>query len=292
MENMENMEREKIEAMLAGYVLGDLSPEEAEQVRQYLILHPDLVAEVRSLQTTLALLPLSLNETETTSNNAPSSLRARILNAVESEAQISQPASTSNVLPFPQLERRNQFNRRQKTWYVIAGSIAAILVASLGLQNYRLTQQLAAVETNMSQREQEIASLQQQLQASKPNSSPYQQVVNLLNQPSNRFLAVKGTAPQMPASGSLVIVPTKQTALLALQNLPPLPQGKVYRMWAYVDGAKVDCTRFIPDANGKVTQTIPLKNWGTTTSVIVTIEPEVGITQPTGQQVMTGSVTI
>lgn len=39
-------------------------------------------------------------------------------------------------------------------------------------------------------------------------------------------------------------------------------------------------------------QTIPLKNWGATTSVIVTIEQEVGITQPTGQQVMTGSVSL
>ncbi|RUS94397.1 hypothetical protein DSM106972_093820 [Dulcicalothrix desertica PCC 7102] len=63
-------------------------------------------------------------------------------------------------------------------------------------------------------------------------------------------------------------------------------------MWTFVDRAKVDCSRFIPYYTGKVTQTISLKNWGTTTSVIVTIEPEVGITQPTAQQMMTGSVTI
>jgi cell division protein FtsL len=291
---MESIEKDKIEALLAGYVLGDLTPEEAELVRQHLILHPELESEVRSLQTTLALLPLSLNEESASLNNAPDkSLRTRILTAAETEPQESQSrVSNSNVLPFQQPRRLSLVNKKQKTWLGIAGSVAAVLVATLGFQNYRLTQQLAAVESNISQQEQQVAALQQQLQASKSDLSSYQQVVNLLNQPSNRFLTVKGTSPQMPASGSLVIVPSKDTALLALQNLPPLPKGKVYRMWAYVDGQKVDCTRFTPDTVGQVTQRIPLKNWGGTTSVIVTIEPEVGITQPTGQQVMSGTVSL
>ena len=278
---MENIERENIEALLAGYVLGDLSPEEAERVQQHLASHPELQAEVSSLQTTLSLLPLSLSE-----KSPPKNLRSQILEAAET------PSSSSNVLPFNPQPRQNKFSRKQKSWLGLATSIAAVFIAGLGWQNYNLTQQLATAERNTSQSQQEIAALKSQMQANKSNLLGYRQVLDILNQPNNRFLAVKGMSSQMPASGSLVIAPNKQTALLALQNLPDLPKGKVYRMWAYVDGQKVDCTRFTPDSAGKVMQQIPLNNWGNTTSVIVTIEPEQGITQPTGEKVMLGNTSI
>ncbi|HLP91719.1 MAG TPA: anti-sigma factor [Nostocaceae cyanobacterium] len=266
-----------IETLLAGYVLGDLTPAETEYLQQHLKSHPELEAEVNSLQATLALLPLSLPE-----SLPPQNMRSRILQAAvnesptlpQTETQISQKSTFSPQNYYP-----------QRLILATTASITAVLLGGLGWQNYSLRQQLASAT-------QEKNSLQSQMQASQSNLSTYQQVVEMLNQPNNRFLTLKGMSPQVPASGSLVITPESQAAFLTLQNLTPLPQGKVYRMWAFVENKKVDCATFTPDSQGKVMLKIPIANWENTTSVMITIEPKQGITYPTGEKVMKGTQSI
>ena len=118
--------------------------------------------------------------------------------------------------------------------------------------------------------------------------SRYQQAVDLLKQPNNRLLTLKGISSNVPASGSLVIAPNSQVAMLTLQNLPSISENKVYGLWAFVDGKKVKCAKFIPDSQGRVMQEIPLNEWGSTTKVFVTIEPKQGLSLPTGETVIKG----
>lgn len=266
-----------IETLLAGYVLGDLTPAETEYLQQHLKSHPELEAEVNSLQATLALLPLSLPE-----SLPPQNMRSRILQAAANESQ-TLPQTETQTFPAFTFTPKNYYP--QRLILAIAASITAILLGGLGWQNYSLRQQLASAN-------QENNSLREQMQASHSNLSSYQQVVEMLNQPNNRFLTLKGMSPQIPASGSLVITPESQAAFLTIQNLASLPKGKVYRMWAFVENQKVDCATFTPDSQGKVMLKIPIANWQNTTSVIVTIEPEQGITYPTGKKVMKGTQSI
>lgn len=238
---------EQWESLLAGYVLGDLSPEEVVRVKQHLATAPELADEVNRLQATLALLPLSLPPTK-----PPQTLRQHLLQAAQS-------ASTK---PAPRVQRK------LRVWIGVIGSAAAVLVAGLGLSNYRLHQQLADVQAELLR---------------------YQEAIALLRQPNNRLLTLKGTSPTLSSSGSLVIAPQKQAAVLTLQNLASLPQDKVYRLWAFVDGRKVDCAEFKPNSKGKVFLQLPLDNWAGATSVVVTIEPSQETPEPTGEMVMTGS---
>ena len=120
--------------------------------------------------------------------------------------------------------------------------------------------------------------------------SRYEETVTLLKEPDNRLLSLKGTTtPSSNYSGSLIIAPNSQSAVLSLQNLSALPAEKVYRLWAFVDGKKIKCAKFTPDSEGKVLQQIPLKQWGSTTEVFVTIEPKEGFTLPSGETVMKGT---
>lgn len=238
---------EQWESLLAGYVLGDLAPEEAVKVKQQLATTPELAAEVNRLQATLALLPLTLPPTK-----PPQTLRQHLLQA----------AHSVSAKPAPRVQRK------LRVWIGVIGSAAAFLVAGLGLSNYRLHQQLTSVQAELSR---------------------YQEAIALLRQPNNRLLTLKGTSPTLSSSGSLVIAPQKQAAVLTLQNLASLPQGKVYRLWAFVDGRKVDCAEFKPNFEGKVFLRLPLDNWAGTTSVVVTIEPSQETPYPTGEMVMTGS---
>jgi hypothetical protein len=255
------------EALITGYVLGDLTPEEATLVKQYLETYPQLAAEVESLQATLALFPLSLPETK-----PPEKLRSQILQAAQKDLLTTVETPSISSLPSP------------KPWLKIAGITAVGLIASLGFLNYRLHQKLATAETDLSnyRLKAELSKTQQEL-------SRYQEALSVLRQPNNRLLALKSITPDISSSGSLVIAPNSEAAILTLKNLPDLPENKVYRLWAFVDGKKIKCAKFNPDSQGKVLQKIPLQQWGNTTEVFVTIESKDGFDLPVGETVMKGS---
>ena len=72
----ESLLPERLEELIAGYVLGNLSSEEAEELRQLLTEHPKLSAEIHRLQEVLELMPYALPEV-----NPPQHLRSAILEA-------------------------------------------------------------------------------------------------------------------------------------------------------------------------------------------------------------------
>ena len=157
----------------------------------------------------------------------------------------------------------------------------------MGFFNYRLNQKLATAETDLSNYR-----LQTELSQTQQELSRYQEALSVLKQPNNRLLALKSITPDISSSGSLVIAPNSEAAILTLKKLPNLPEDKVYRLWAFVDGKKVKCAKFNPDSQGKVLQKIPLQKWGSTTEVFVTIEPKDGFELPVGETVMKGSTAI
>ncbi|MGK7928402.1 MAG: hypothetical protein AB4290_24700 [Spirulina sp.] len=103
----------RLEELMAGFVMGNLSPEEAEEFQHLLARDPRLIHESHLLQEILECLPYGLPEEE-----PPPQLRDRIL------------AGARNP-------------RRSLPFKTFAGAIAAVLVLALGIDNYRLRQSLS-----------------------------------------------------------------------------------------------------------------------------------------------------
>ena len=246
---------EEIKELLASYVLGDLMTEEVASVNQLLDAHPELKAEVSRLQKTLALFPLALPEAQ-----LPPTLGDRILQTA-SGAAVSSTASSSNRVA-----------RRLTAWLGVVGSVAASVVVGLGFYSYRLHQQVVATQAELSR---------------------YQEAIALLRQPQNRLLSLKGTETTPAASGSLVVVPQSEAMVLTLQNLTPLPKGKIYRLWGVADGQKIYCGEFNTDPQGRVLVELPLDpEMSDSSSVVITVEPSEKLSYPTGETVMTGSISL
>ena len=273
------------EALITGYVLSDLTPEEAALVKQYLETYPELACEVESLQATLALFPLSLPKAKPSEG-----LRSQILEAAQKDLSTTIETEKENHSPNPLVPLSPSLPlspSSPKPWLKIAGIAAVGIIASLGFFNYRLNQKLAKVETDLSNYR-----LQAELSQTQQELSRYQEALSVLKQPNNRLLALKSITPDISSSGRLVIAPNSEAAILTLKKLPNLSEDKVYRLWAFVDGKKVKCAKFNPDSQGKVLQKIPLQKWGSTTEVFVTIEPKDGFELPVGETVMKGSTAI
>ncbi len=253
------------EELLAGYVLGDLTTEEVTEMQQLIIEHPEIIQEIDRLQETLALLPLSLNATYPSPN-----LRDRIAAAAIPVANnIPDSLDSLTVSQSP----KGQVTPRQNFWKLLGiglGSISAIAIIGLGLDNYQMRQQIATNQIELQK---------------------YKQAIALLQASDNRMISLKGMGAIPAATGSVMIAPMEKTAMINIQNLMPLPQENSYRLWAIVDGKKVDCAQFRPDAQGKVFLKVPLGSaLKQSNTLIITIEPNKDMPEPTGEMVMKGEV--
>ena len=239
--------------LLAGYVLGDLTPEEATQVKQYLDAHPERVSEVKALQATLSLLPLALPETRLSP-----ALGAELAQAAENIA-LKMPERAVSL-------RRTDWKR----WMVAIGGIAATLaIAGLGSESYRLRNELSISQANLKQQSKMTA---------------------LAQESSNRLFVLRTTSKTQTVSGSLVVAPKSELIILAIQNLEPLPTGQVYRLWALSHGKKMNCIDFSANPQGQVFLQMPLDDLLVhTPTVFITVESSETHAAPKGTTVMLGS---
>lgn len=296
--------------LLAGYVLGDLSSEEGSEVQQYLAAHPEAERAVAKLQATLNLLPLSLPEAAL----PPAGLQAQLLRVAaktpqqlcpQEEAQTgaeevamelpgqSPPRSPLPLPSSPQTQQRPKPPQRFPwAWAALA---AATAIALLGWQNIRLHNDLQFAQQNLQlaqQRLERLAAIEAQLASAQGDLVQYQALIALLRLPENRLLTLSGTPSfSETSSGSIVIAPRKNWAILTIKDLPKPPPGKAYQLWAMAGGQKVYCVEFKPDAAGEVLVEIPVVgSWATTPTVSITLEDEGTIPTQTSEMVMNGMV--
>ncbi len=239
--------------LLAGYVLGDLTPAEIDRVEADLLAHPERRAEVASLMLPLDLLPLTLP-----ADRPPASLKAQILQAATADADAF---DSESIVRVTKLQRKSM-----PLWKPIAMGLELLAVGWLGWYSYHLSQELATVKQDLNLKIAQIAK-----QKPVTNNNDDRAMLSLLQQPNNRLVPLKNM-PGQTGAGSLILVPSKSVAVLVLQQVKPLPLGQVYRTWAIMGDDEMSCADFLPDKDGKVLIKIPLDRLQKANKVMVTIE--------------------
>ena len=234
--------------LLAGYILGDLTTAEITAVEAYLASSTAAQQELQKLQATLSLV----------TKTAP----LMAISAAAAPATTAEIASLDNlrtkvVTPVAQpLVQRVVWVKQVLPWLGWGlSTVSTVLAVTFGWQNYQLDQKLAMTQQEMQQSGKQLGAqltvAQQEIQN--------QQV--LLRQSGNRLLAIDGMDAGGKSTGSLVMSPAMNTAVLVLQQVPPLPTGKVYRMWAVMGDEEMACADFVPDKAGQVFQKISVREW-------------------------------
>ncbi|GAX44109.1 hypothetical protein NIES4075_51260 [Tolypothrix sp. NIES-4075] len=229
---------EYLEELAAGYVVGNLDAEEAEEFRQLLAENPELLTEVNHLEEVMGQLLYGLNEVE-----PPQHLRSAILEAADISAN---PTPVLKRSPLP--------------WSKIVASIAALLVLVLGLENYRLRQDLSIAKN----------------------------VTTLLESSETRLFSLRGMDIANTASGKIIMNPQQQKIAIFIQKLPAPPVGHVYRLWALVDNEKIPCGQLSSNPQFMILDklSIPPDLYSDISGLIVTLESSQINSDPVGQVVM------
>ena len=264
---------EYLEELLAGYVLGNLSPEEAEDLQQILLDRPELVAEVQVLQEVLAVLPYALPVMEPSSQLRQSILDALIVNNSLDHSQENSLDHALNQSINNQSNPRNKANRpswqRSIPWRKVIGGIAVLVAVAIAVDSYRLRQQVTAMQRQISGQRDLIAMLQQ---------------------PNTRLVSLKGMDQAVTASGNIVVTPGESKAVLILQNLSPLPDGQAYQLWSIVNNQKIPWEQFRVDQKGTVFVKLSLPENQSVTRLAITVELSPPPLEPTGPMVMTSDL--
>ncbi|MBT9317633.1 anti-sigma factor [Leptothoe spongobia] len=122
---MPNPLPEEKRMLLAGYVLGDLVPEERERVEQLVLDDPVMLKELQALQASFEVMPQGLVPVV-----PPAHLRERIVMRSSKAVGVREPRE-------PEVRQS-----RGKIWPVLVG-VVAISTLALAMDNLRLRNQLA-----------------------------------------------------------------------------------------------------------------------------------------------------
>lgn len=124
------MPSEQLKLLIAGYVLGDLSAEEAKEFEQLLATNVAIAQEVAQMQQALELSYAPLEE------SPPSHLRSQIMAAHRADS-IPSPRSITKLPRLSFLSVR------------IVGSVAAALIVALSISNYQLWRSLQVMQAQI-----------------------------------------------------------------------------------------------------------------------------------------------
>lgn len=201
--------------LAAGYVLNNLSEDEVAFWENLLQQHPELSEEVEAFQSMLHVfadvVPM---------HNPPDKLLAQIHSAMQTGLTASHTPQVSMLQP----KTSGQFGDRGRGGWQIGGAIAASIIALLGFNLYSLRSDLQQASVTIQKLERELQLAQAQIQTVRP-------VVNTLQQPGGLIYSLEGSKLANAASGRLVLSDSREVIII-VQNLPELPAGKVYRLWA------------------------------------------------------------
>lgn len=251
-----------IEELLPFYAMNALSEEEHELVEKYLAEHPEARRQVDELNEAAASLAMGVAPVEPSGRT-----RDKLMARVTADAQAR---TTSATLPAQTSRRASRFENFFRV-FSLGAALAAIIWAIV------LNLQVARLQT-------EVATLNQQVA---DQSESLQQLVQNLPSSSNVVtVSLKGTNVQPQAQGQLIADPANQSAVLVVTDLPPLEPGKTYQVWLIAD-APVSAGLLTVDANGQgvliITST---ESIGSFQSLGISVEPEGGSQQPTGDIVI------
>jgi anti-sigma-K factor RskA len=177
----------------------------------------------------------------------------------------------------------------------LAAGIAAVVTAGALRARYEpqlerlareadgLREQLAVQVGTVNDLRQRLAEQERTLTMVKAESTEQARQLALLTDPASRVVELGGLEPS-PGAQARVIWNPRAGGLLVAVDLPPVPPGKTYELWAIAGGKPIPAGLFGVDAQGKGTLTLsPLEGVSTVDVFAVTLEPEGGVPQPTGQ---------
>lgn len=253
----------QIEELLPFYALDALTEEERERVEAYLKEHPEARLEVESMAETVAELPYSVTPVEPSPRTKEALLRRVAADQARASSARNQPVRARGI----------RGENILRTFTLGIATLAVVWVMILNAQVMRLRNEISALNDALATQSNSIDQIVAQL----PRLASSAAVT----------VSLQGTDIQPQAQGQLIADPNSRSAVLVIGGLPPLEVGKTYQVWLIDGGGPASAGLLTVDPNGQglliVTSEAEI---GSFDSLGISIEPDGGSPQPTGEIVV------
>ena len=248
--------------LLELYAMGICSPEETKTVEDFLLQYPEVRVELNEIEISLE------KYAQANSIHPSSSVKEKVFNEIfpdSSKQDISAP-----VVPITKSYSGSRFYK------LVAAAVFVLLIGSLVL-NYSYYEKYHEAQNGLD------VALQRVEQQSKKNeamSTDLDVVTNKYTLP----VVLKGTEKSPDAVAKIFWIKNTGQVYVDPTNLPQVPAGKQYQLWAIVDGKPVDAG-MIETSNGTY-HIQKMKSFGKADAFAITLEKTGGSPSPTMDQMV------
>jgi anti-sigma-K factor RskA len=257
--------KEYIESgILELFVAGSLSEKENEEVVKMMQQHPEVLAEVLKIENTIVQL---------TAAAAPK----------QSQPNFSKILAQLNLTNDSNIKTLPKSNANKFAQYV---AIAASVILAIGLiwailQNNELKQQLADVEAEKSQLEEQIANANNDI-------TEQNALIAVLRDKDIISIPLAGQAAAPQAFAKVYWDKKSRNIYLDVQGLPDPPEGKVYQVWSLtLDPLTPTSLGTLADFMTDENKIFTIENANESEAFGITLEPAGGSVSPTLEQLFT-----
>lgn len=260
--------RQQVEELLPFYALDALTDKERKLVEDYLAEHPEARQELEQMEPAVSALPHSVAPVEPP-RRVKNALIERV--AADERAHVSAPAAQ-------QAARRGwSFENLFRALSLSAATVAILWAIVLNVQVARLRNEIAALNDQVAAQSESINKIITTLPQTNPS--------NVIT------VSLKGTQVQPQAQGQLIADPNSQSAVLVIAGLPALEPGKTYQVWLIDGGAPISAGLLSVDEKGQAVFIVSSEtSIGSFKSLGISVEPEGGSPQPTGDIVVLSDI--
>jgi len=273
-----NIEQYIESGIIEQYVLGDVSPQEKQEVECMSHIYPEIKAELQSQQEAIEKYAMMLQV------KPPDDLKAKILSKVaEVNAEylsadnsgtsdnVTQEARIINLAPATEKENIVKMDvptGNSYTRYIAAASLVlCVVLAGLNFYNSnKYKDQISQISGSNASMEEHMKLLSDKMA--------------IMQDPSYKKITMAGVKEKSPESVATVFWNQHENAVfINPNNLPHPEKGKQFQLWAIRDGVPVDIGMLPNDFDAN--SLVKMNNIDNAQAFAITMEKEGGVPSPT-----------
>jgi anti-sigma-K factor RskA len=240
--------------------------EETLQVQQWIKHYPEVAAEFAAIESSLEAL-------------------AQAYAIQPSEAvkdalftKINAPHKQAPVIP---LQANTKTILHSGTYWKFAAAAAILLLIGSITMNISLYGKYDAAKNDLQQSKRELADVQRSNSNMQQDMSLIKQDMNVVQSRYCEPVALHGMTVAPDAAAKIFWMKNTGEVYVDPSNLPELPEGKQFQLWAIVDGKPVDGGMIVTSGKGTKYHIQKMKTFGNAQAFAITIEKMGGSPAPT-----------
>lgn len=244
--------------------MGLTSAEETLQVEEWISQYPEIKQELDAIEISLE------SYAQAHAMKPPSSVKDKIFSEITSrQPKDSNNISATNFIPAPQ-----KVYRMPTYFKVAAAAIIILLIGSIAL-NYSYYSKYKSATNELQVAQEKIRQNEQANLAMKTD-------INVMSDKNSLPVVLKGTPHAPDALAKIYWMKNTGEVYVDPSNLPSVPTGKQYQLWAIVDGKPVDAGMINTEKG--VYHIQKMKSFGSAQAFAITLEKTGGSPTPTMDQ--------